>query len=317
MVSVSTRRHIFKFYLTLFLSSLFLLTIGVFMLYLFIDELDKPHSLGGRCFFLAAGLFVVFVTFHLPHRYFRNSPGITVDATGIRFNQEFYGWADLEELQLTGKQPFRIFMGNFPMEGMMLRFKDGTVKYTFDDVYANAPEIKSFIQTVVVEKRDPEKRRSQHPNTQSSTENDGELFKGNQFTSFHGIILWAVALSLLTFITMALSEQHPGRAAAVALFLAGWFFLFTHPMNYAVLTPGYLIVKNHNLPWKSHTYPLGKIKEVVFESHGNQPNCLRIISTDFRNKLYPCATLRDKTWLALEKRLTEKGISVRNECIQT
>jgi hypothetical protein len=57
------------------------------------------------------------------------------------------------------------------------------------------------------------------------------------------------------------------------------------------------------------------IKEIVFETRDKMPNCLRIITDDFRNKIYPAATLRDKTWLNLKTKLEAKGIIVRNECI--
>jgi hypothetical protein len=60
---------------------------------------------------------------------------------------------------------------------------------------------------------------------------------------------------------------------------------------------------------------LADIKEVVYETQGKQPNCMRIITNDFRNKLYPAGTLRDKTWLDLKDKLEKKGITVRNECI--
>jgi hypothetical protein len=45
------------------------------------------------------------------------------------------------------------------------------------------------------------------------------------------------------------------------------------------------------------------------------PNCLRIITKDFRNNRFPAATLRDRTWLLLQEQLEMKGIIVRNECI--
>jgi hypothetical protein len=60
---------------------------------------------------------------------------------------------------------------------------------------------------------------------------------------------------------------------------------------------------------------LTDIKEVVFETQGKQPNCMRIITKDFRNRLYPAGTLRDKTWLEMKRQLESNGVSVRNECI--
>ena len=86
-------------------------------------------------------------------------------------------------------------------------------------------------------------------------------------------------------------------------------------MNYFLISNDYLIVKNHNHIWKEKIYHLSNIKEVVFESNGQQPNCMRIITKDFKNKLYPAGTLRGKTWLKMKKKLELKGVIVRNECI--
>lgn len=62
-------------------------------------------------------------------------------------------------------------------------------------------------------------------------------------------------------------------------------------------------------------FRLNEIKEIVFETRHNMPNCLRIITNDFKTKLYPAGTLRDRTWLALKERLESHDISVRNECV--
>ena len=86
-------------------------------------------------------------------------------------------------------------------------------------------------------------------------------------------------------------------------------------MHYFGLTKDYLVVRNHNFIWKVKIFRLTDIKEVVFETQGKQPNCMRIITKDFRNKLYPAGTLRDKTWLEMKRQLESKGINVRNECI--
>jgi len=86
-------------------------------------------------------------------------------------------------------------------------------------------------------------------------------------------------------------------------------------MHYFVLANDYFVVKNHNFIWLKKYYRLKDIKEIVFETQGKQPNCLRVITNDFRNKLYPAGTLRDKNWLELKEELEKKGISVRNECI--
>lgn len=314
MTSIRSRRHPFKFYLTLAFTFVSTLGLSIFLLYLFSEELNKPHSVAGLCLFLAMDAILFFLTFYIPYTYFKNAPTLTVDAAGILFHKERYDWSDIEELELTGKQPFRL-LTTFAMEGMMFRFRNGIVKYAIDDMYANAAEIKSFIQALVVEKKNPENKRKQTQEIKTLPLQDLELFRGNQFTSFHGIMLWAGTIGILIFMALSLAKNNTTGACALACLLSVFFFFFSYSMNYMALSNDQLLVKNHNLPWKNHVYQLDMIKEVVFESQGNQPNCLRVITTDFRNKLYHAATLRDKTWLTFEKSLTERGIIVRNECI--
>ncbi len=86
-------------------------------------------------------------------------------------------------------------------------------------------------------------------------------------------------------------------------------------MNYFQVSDNLFVVRNHNLFWKKKAYRITEIKEVVFETQGKMPNCLRVITKNFKNKLYPAGTLRDKTWLALKDKLESFDITVRNECI--
>lgn len=87
-------------------------------------------------------------------------------------------------------------------------------------------------------------------------------------------------------------------------------------MNYFGISEHYFVVKNHNFIWKEKIYRLNNISEVVFETQGKMPNCLRIITKDFKYKLYPASTLCNETWLELKSALEKEGIKVRNECIR-
>jgi len=97
---------------------------------------------------------------------------------------------------------------------------------------------------------------------------------------------------------------------------AGWIALYSYQMHYFGVSRDYFVVKKHNFFWMKKLYRMDNIKEVVFETQGKLPNCLRIITKDYRNKLFPACTLSDKTWLELKKALEERGITVRNECIR-
>ena len=81
------------------------------------------------------------------------------------------------------------------------------------------------------------------------------------------------------------------------------------------VSDNFFVVKNHNFIWTKKVYDISDIREIVFETQGKMPNCLRIITKDFRNKIYTAGTLRDKNWLALKAKLDGYKIKVSIECI--
>jgi len=142
-----------------------------------------------------------------------------------------------------------------------------------------------------------------------------DYFKGNQLMSIHGILMWGL---IGFFLYLILSKDTLPPIGALIFFGAlgiFWFVSNSWLMNFFGVSHDYFVIKNHNFIWKKKLYKINNIKEVVFETQGKMPNCLRIITKDFRNKLYPAATLRDKTWLELKRTLEKRGIKVRNECI--
>jgi hypothetical protein len=86
-------------------------------------------------------------------------------------------------------------------------------------------------------------------------------------------------------------------------------------MHYFGIDKEFLIIRNHNLIWINKVYRIHDIKEVVFETQGKMPNCLRVITKRFKSKLYPAGTLRKENWLELKDALEKQGVKVRNECI--
>jgi hypothetical protein len=210
--------------------------------------------------------------------------------------------------------PFK-FIITFPMEGTAILFNDGTEKILFDDMYSNSSEIKLFLERVVIKKQDFNHDSIKEISDDAIRFENEETFKGNQFTSLRGISLWGL-IGFFGFLLISKWQSPPlGLLIFFGAFGTFWFVLNSWLMHYFGLTKDYLIVRNHNFFWKVKIYRLTDIKEVVYETQGKQPNCMRIITNDFRNKLYPAGTLRDKTWLDLKDKLEAKGVTVRNECI--
>ena len=153
MTPLHSKRPLLKFCLNFGLLLLFFggMTIGAVIA--FVKDLQNAHSFTPvftTCMMVAVS---VTLTVYLLFQYIKNSPAISIHETGITFNKETFLWRDLEKLSLTGKQPYR-FIKTFPMEGMMFRFKDGTVKYAYDDNYSNAPEMKAFIQAILTPRKE-------------------------------------------------------------------------------------------------------------------------------------------------------------------
>ena len=103
-----------------------------------------------------------------------------------------------------------------------------------------------------------------------------------------------------------------GFYIGITLFGLVWFFLNSFFMHYFQVSKNFLVVRNHNRIWKRKAYRINNIQEVVFETKQKWPNCLRVITKDFKTSLYPAGTLTDKTWLQLKDRLERNQLIVNS-----
>ena len=133
----------------------------------------------------------------------------------------------------------------------------------------------------------------------------------------HSEVLRFGALLVLQLICTLPKTIFQNEKAWLAFFLLSsfWFSFNSWLMHYFKVSDKYFVVKNHNFFWKTKAYLLSDIDEVVFETQGKMPNCLRVITKNFKSKMYPAGTLRNKTWLQLKDKLEQYHIKVRNECI--
>lgn len=247
------------------------------------------------------------------YRYNKNAPKIILDKNSITFNKKTYLLSNLKKVELTGKQPFK-YIFNFRLEGAALTLNDDRTKYIFDDMYSNSWEIKSFLLQVVLDKKDYFQNISLPIDKDAVIRDSYETFKGNQLTSLRGILLWGM---IGCFIYLEI-KKHSFQFGFVALLSAISLFLFigfSNQMQYFQVSDNYFLIRNHNFSRKKKVYNIADIREIVFETDGKLPNCLRVITKDFRSQLYQAGTLRDKTWLELKDKLETYNIPVRNECI--
>ncbi|MFT3704514.1 MAG: hypothetical protein QM802_19255 [Agriterribacter sp.] len=313
MTQIISKRHKLKFYLSLILLFLFLTALGTVLIVVF--NIAAKKGAASKVDFMpviAAGVY--FFAFYTVYKYFKNAPVIHLDKDAISFNHQTFFFADLDRIELTGKQNFSYLIG-FPMEAATLTFKNGETKYIFDDMYGNSWMLKSFLQQVVIDKKQFIEPSNENIDPYDLDTDGYETYNGNQITSMRGIILWGM-IAFLAYLPFT-SKKQPSTIAVFSI--AGcclfYFTIFSWGMNYFKVSQNYFVIKNQNFFWLTRAYRIKDIDEIVFETKPKAPNSLRVITKDFKNKLYLASTLRDKTWLEMQEKLESLGLKVRNECI--
>ena len=309
---VTSKRHLTKFYLILTFGFLFFISLGFVLIHICLDNSIEKNGAGSILLLLAILVFIF--PFYILRIYIKNAPRIMLNKHTISFGKEQYNLDDIKKIELIGKVPFRLIIDHY-MEGVMIVFKNKEVKYIYDDMYANTWQIKSFLERTVLKKEQDVIVKQEKLNISAIDYQSAIEFKGNQFLSYRGAILW-LPIFFITF-HMLFQDKAPPNGGLFFLFGAGifWFLIYSWGMHYFGLTNDFLIVKNHNLLWRNHVYRLSDIKQVTFESFGEMPNSLRVTKNNYESTLYQAGTLNDKTWLELKKRLQKHKIKVINNCI--
>lgn len=314
MTIITSKRHPVKFYTVLIFVFLFLSALGTLFLFVSFDLLQKDSPETKNYFLPIFSIAFYFLAFSMVYAYLKNSPKISIDKHTITFGNERFYLKEIKQVILTGKMPFRLII-RFPMEGTALIFNDGTERFFFDDLFSNSWEIKSFLEQTVIKKTEYIPPQIENIDSNAIRFEQIETFKGNQITSLRGIMLWGLIGFFAFLLISKIQSSKIGFVIFFAVLGTFWFLFNSWLMHFFCITNDYFIVKNHNLVWLTKIYRIKDIKEIVYETQSNQPNSLRIITKDFRNKLYPAGTLRDKTWLEMKSILEKKGVKVRNECI--
>ena len=314
MNSIYSKRNPLRFYFVIIF--IFFICIVVATALIFLNIYMKKHDPNNiKVVFLPfASLAFYSMGFYTIYKYYKNAPNVVVNDEMIIVNKEKFNWTELKHISLTGKQPFK-YPGAEPMEAMALKFNNKRDVILFDNMYSNLWEIKCFIQKFVLKKEDKTKNDSFEELHKIAIDDTLETFKGIQLLTMRGIMLWGMLLFLL-YITI--SENKPVTYSgniAFTSFGIFWFWFNSWMMYYFKISDHYLFVKNHNFIWINKKYRISDIKEITFETMGKMPNCLRVISKDFKSKLYPAGTLNDKQWMAIKDKLEQHGIIVRNECV--
>lgn len=311
MEKIVSKRHLLKFYGALIFFTIAISGMGVFLLLQSYTTYKNDGYLYGKeqyLPFIAIGIFLFNI--YLIYSIIKNAPAITITKSTISFNKECYNIVDIESIKLTGKQPLNI-LGSPRKEGAAIIFKDMTIKYLFDHMYKNTSELKVYLDSTF-NKIEPARL-----NSISKEDILGDHFyyyKGNFFLSMRGLIFTGLVIAFFIPFSVMVSGKDFILIIVCSIYF-GMLLLFSSHLNYFGLNNKYFIVKNYIFFWKTTIYKLSDIKEIVYETQEKMPNCLRIITKDYKNKFYPAGTVKTSEWLKMKTLFEKEGIIVRNECI--
>lgn len=302
-MEITSKRHLFKFYLTLILVNIFIFSLGILFFIPSIRESNSKLSLLSLVFF-ALAIFMDFI-------FIKNSPKIVLSKKGILYKNDFYSWDELSSTELTGKS--NLFFT--PTECATITFKDLKSIRIFDDLYSNSAEMKCFIQEIAIDKKDTFKIPNRNINLNNIDNEFFITYKGNPIFSYRGFLMWGLILAIILLPLFSKKTIIIKELLFLIPLCVFWFILNSWMMHYFEISKNFFIVKNHYYFWKKDIYSIPNLKEVVFESQPKQANKLRIITKDFKTKFYLAGSLTDNTWLEMKKELENKNIIVRNESI--
>lgn len=315
MVEIISKRHSIKFYLALVIICLLFLLMATLFLNGFLEQRSNNYLYPKDYLLLVLSILAYCSVPYFIYAHFKNAPIIKVNAHSITINREELFWSDIVEIELVGKRKVPSIIGKDYAESAAFSFKNGTTKVIFDDMYANTWQIKSFIQMVIIDKMP----FSTSPNTFIDKDKPSldffDTFKGNQLTSFRGILLWAFIIFINLKFFIFTSPLNLKGLPYITGFSVVFFMLFSYQMYYFEVSDNYLVIRNHNFFWIRKAYRIDQLKEIVFETKGKLPNCLRVITKDFKYNFFPACTLHNEDWLAFKNKLETYHIKVRNECI--
>lgn len=310
MTYITLRRSLTGFYLPIIGGIAFYLGLGIALIIIFLKHTGQGITRPNEIFLPVFSPALVLMAIYTVYRYWKNTPIVTVTNDHIWFNSEGFLLSDIQKIEFTGKRGFS-YIVQFPMEALTLYFPDGKPRQIFDYGYHNYWVLKQYLEQVVIKKQGFVVQRCLPVDEAEAMVENFDTFRNSLFLSFRGILF----LCLMGIFLFVLSKGKIDAIVPVFFLFVFWFAITFWQMHYLKVSDRFLMVNNHILFWKRKIYRLSEIREVVFETHGKMPNCLRVITKDFRTIVYPAASLRDATWLALKDKLESHQIQVRNECI--
>jgi hypothetical protein len=239
---------------------------------------------------------------------FQKSPRIRFDDDLITlrypFKTKIYHWSSVRDIYLSRKDSF-LWQS---MEATSIIFDNDDKLNIWQDFYRNCEQMRDIIFQKAEEKiRDP-RPKILAGNLQLIAR---RRYSGNVYTSFNTLLIVGIA------VFMGFSVWGKSGPGFLLLFPVGivllLFFGIGTQMNYFLIDEGCLFIRNHYFPWLNRRIDLHDIAEVDVETPNKRSTGLRIITKDFKSRIYGAGSLRSKNWNELLGDLNTIGIPARDD----
>lgn len=305
METVISKRHIYNFYIVLFITSAFLLGIGALFLFSFINKIIGRASMREEHYLMPIiPIALAGFTFHFISEFIKKVPRITINEHYITFDKSIFPISDIDYIKFSGTKDF--ILGR-SLECTMVVFKNNTAKLIFDDLYSNSPAIKTKLDSIIYNKQHQAVRKIKNINKQHFY-----YYKGSLIYSISGLTL----LFLLgMFIVLGFKSKSSFGIIFMSIFILFIFAVFQNQFNYFGISDDYFVIKNHLKFWKKEFYNISDIEEAVLEYPSKSPMRLKLFFKDYTTRKHYAASLSEKNWKELKKDLIKSNIKFRNEYI--
>lgn len=314
-MKVRSEPNVIQIFVILVVGGLFFILLGTFIIFMVAPAYPLNKQLGLTVIGLGFFAFAIAAAVN----YFKSTPEVSVTLDELRikhiYKSEIIKSDDISDVLLNQKSTYKFLFVRMPMESTIVNLKDGSSRIFWDFYYDGFGSIKNALNLSI----DPNKHQKLEELRTKSKEivkpiDKRELltenfinFKGSRIFNFYGLVLSV----FLGFMLYNMNEENMIRGIVVFTLLLG---ASGYHLHYFRLSDNYFQVRNFIWFWKSKTYRIEDIQEIIHEHPHKTPESLRIRLKNFHtSKLQPAGSYREKHWKELFKHLQRLNVKIRSE----
>ena len=314
-MKVKSEPNIIQIFVILGAGGLFFILLGTFIAFTVAPDYPLDKQLGLTA--VGLGLYVFAIASSIS--YFKSTPEVVVTLEEVRikhiYKSETINTDEISEVLLNQKSPYKFLFVRMQIESTIVVLKDGSSRIFWDFFYDEFSRVKNALNLSIdpnkyqkIEELQTKKKAISKPIDKKELATESFIdFKGNRMFNFHGLLLAAMASIFLYRMT----EENMIRGIVIFTILLG---VFGYHLHYFRLSDKYLQVRNFIWFWKSKTFRIEDIHEIIHEHPSGTPESLRIRLKNFQtSSIQPAGSYRRKHWIELFKHLKRLNVKIRSE----